>query len=268
MISVVILTKNEEEMIKVCLESVKWCDEIIILDNGSEDKTLEIAKNYTNKIIHLKSETDYQKLRNTGMEKASHEWVLYVDADERVLAPLKDELLEISKTSNKSAFAISRINIIFGQTVSYGPYKKDWMIRFFKKDKFRSWVGKIHEYATFEGELGYTKNSLLHLTHRDIDHVVLKTLSWSKIYAQMLYDAKHPKMEGWRFFRILITEIFEQGIKRKGFFGSTVGVVDSLLQVFSQFFTYVRLWQMQQKTPIEKTYKEIDEKILENKFNL
>lgn len=266
MISVIILTKNEEERIKACLESVKWADEIIVFDNDSQDKTTEIAKKYTDKIVHISGMIDYQEVRNKGMEKATGEWVLYIDADERVLANLKDELVDISKTSSKSAFAISRKNIIFGQEVSYGPYKKDWMIRYFKKNKFKTWVGKVHEYATFDGELGYSNNSLLHLTHRDVDHFILKTLNWSNIYAQLLFDSKHPNMSGWRFFRILITESFEQGIKRRGFFAGTVGVIDSLLQVFSQLITYIKLWQLQKPKKIDQIYDDIDKKLIEDNF--
>lgn len=268
MLSVIIITKNEQDRIKTCLESVKWADEIVVYDNDSTDDTLKIAENYTDNIFNYKGEVDYQEMRNKAMEKTHGDWVLYIDADERVLDPLKNEIIEIRKLSDKSAFAISRTNIIFGQKVNYGPYKKDWMIRLFKKNKFKTWVGKVHEYATFDGDLGYTKNSLLHLTHRDVDHFVLKTLNWSNIYAKLLYDSKHPKMSKWRFFRILITETFGQGIKRQGFFAGTVGVIDSILQIFSQFLTYTKLWQMQQPKPLDKVYDEIDQKLIENGFKI
>src|SRR5438105_3117500 len=129
MITVIVITKNEEDRIKACLESVKWADQIIVYDNGSADKTLDIAKKYTEDIFEYQG-NDFSALRNAAMEKASGDWVLYVDADERVLEPLKDEIKEIAEKSEKSAFALSRINIIFGQEVHYGPYKNDWMIRF------------------------------------------------------------------------------------------------------------------------------------------
>lgn len=266
MISVIVLTKDEEDRIKACLESVKWADELIIFDNGSVDKTIEIAKKYTDKIISISGIIDYQEVRNKAMEETSSDWVLYLDADERVLEGLRNELTEITESSDKSAYALSRKNIIFGTEVSYGPYKKDWMIRFFKRDKFKTWIGKVHEYATFDGELGYSKNSLLHLTHRDVDHFILKTLNWSNIYAQLLLDSKHPKMSGWRFFRILLTESIEQGIKKGGFFAGTVGVIDSLLQIFSQLITYIKLWQLQQPRRLNKIYDEIDKKLIEDGF--
>ena len=266
-LSVVVITKNEQDMLKVCLESVKWADEIVVIDNGSIDKTAEIARAAGARIVKFES-NDFSKTRNKGMEEASGEWVLYVDADERVLKPLKEEIKEIITGTEDGAFAISRKNIIFGKPVSYGPYKRDWVIRLFKKDKFETWVGKVHEYGKFKGGLGYTKNSLLHLTHRDLDHFLLKALDWSRIDANLRLEAGHPEMTKWRFIRILISQSYEELIKRKGFFGGTVGIIDSVLQIFSFYMSYVRLWEMQQKKPLTETYKEIDKKLLESQFEL
>lgn len=266
MISVIILTKDEESRIRVCLESVKWADEIIVVDTGSTDKTIEIAKKYTDKILTV-NDDNFDIRRNRAMEKSLGDWVLYVDSDERVLQSLREEIESLIKDTDKSAFAISRRNIIFGKEVNYGPYKKDWMIRLFKKSEFETWVGKVHEYAKFKGELGYTKNSLLHLTHRDVDQIVLKSLEWSKVDAKLRLNVNHPKMTSWRFIRILITEIFNQGIKREGFFNGAVGTMDAILQSFSMFITYVRLWQMQQPKDLHKIYDDIDKELIENGFS-
>ena len=267
MLSVIVITKNEENRIRTCLESVKWADEIIVVDNGSSDNTLKVARKYTDKILTLKDQ-DFATIRNKGFEKASGDWVLYVDADERVLEPLKNEIEVLITLDDKSAYALSRRNIIFGREVAYGPYKKDWVIRLFKKSDFGEWIGKVHEYPKFSGKLGYAKNSLLHLTHRGIDQIVKKSLEWSKIDAKLRLEANHPQMSGWRFLRILITETFNQGIKRGGFFNGTIGIMDSILQTFSMFMTYVRLWQMQQDKPLDEIYNDIDKELIENNFKL
>lgn len=267
MLTAIVITRNEEEKIRTCLESIKWVDEIIVADTGSTDKTIGIAKTYTNKILSCKG-SNFSEWRNEAMEKALGEWVFYIDADERVLDPLKNELLSICASSTKSAFAFSRKNIIFGEAVSYGPYKKDWMIKMFKKSDFETWVGRVHEYGKFKGELGYTKNSLLHLTHRNVDQFISKSLEWSKIDAKLRLEAKHPRMTGLRFLRIVFTELFNQGIIRRGFFGGTVGVIDSLLQTFSMLITYIRLWEMQQTKPLDEVYSELDEKLIKNGFKL
>ena len=265
MISVIVIAKNEEKMIKACLESVKWADEIIFFDNNSTDKTIEIAKKYTDKIFNFR-ELDYAQVKNDAFEKTKGEWVLYIDSDERVLEPLKNEILELIKSTDKSAYALSRRNIIFGQEVSYTSFWPDWIIRLVKRDSFISWKGKVHETLTFSGSLGYTKNSLLHLTHRNLDQVVIKSLNWSKIDAKLRLETNHPQMSSWRFLRIIFTEIFYQGIIRKGFFNGTVGTIDAILQAFSLFMTYVRLWQLQQQKPLDEVYTDIDKKLIESGF--
>lgn len=265
MLSVAVITKNEEDRLKACLESVKWADEIIVVDSGSKDETLNIAERYTDKIFKV-NVSDFAEIRNFAIDKARGEWVLYVDADERVLEPLKKELEVMISFADFSAYALSRKNIIFGREVKYGPFWPDWVIRLFKKRDFENWIGKIHEYPKFKGTLGYSKNSLLHLTHRNVDQIVMKSLEWSKIDANLRLASNHPKMSGWRFLRIFATEVFNQGILRRGFFNGTLGVMDSLLQAFSLYMTYVRLWELQQSKSRNKVYEEIDKSLIENGF--
>ncbi len=267
MLSVIVITKNEEQIIKACLESVKWADEIIVIDNGSTDNTTEIAKKYADKVISFKDQ-DFAALRDKALEHVEGDWVLYVDSDERVLKGLKEEIENLIKDDSFSAFAISRRNIIFGVEQKYGPFWPDWVIRLLKKRDFEGWFGRVHEQPKFRGKLGYTQNSLLHLTHRDLDQIVLKSLDWSKIDAKLRLEAKHPKMSSWRFLRILFGELFNQGVVRRGFFSGTVGTIDSILQTFSLFMTYVRLWQLQRIPSIEEKYKKIDEDLIQNNFKI
>lgn len=265
MISAIILTKNEQDRINACLESIKWVDEIIIYDNDSTDKTVEIAKKYTDKIFNFK-QLDYAKIKNEAFEKTKGDWILYIDADERVLKPLEIEISQLIKDTKKSSFAISRRNIILGQETKYDAFWPDWIIRLVKRESFKGWQGSVHETLTFEGDLGYTKNSFIHLTHRDLDQIILKSLNWSNIDAELRLKSNHPKMSSARFLRILFTELFHQGIIKKGFFNGTVGTIDSILQSFSLFMTYVRLWQLQQSKSLDQIYDEIDKKLIESEF--
>lgn len=269
MLSIIILTKNEEERIKVCLESVRQLadenDEIIVIDSKSSDKTVEISQKMGAKVFPREFD-DYVNQKNWAFEKTSGDWVLYLDADERILATLKNEILEIIKTDNFAAYAISRRNIILGKEEKYGPFWPDWVVRLVKKDKFKGWIGKVHEQMKYEGKLGYTKNSLLHLTHRNVDQMVLKSLAWSKIDANLRFKANHPPISSWRLLRILFTETVNQGILRKGFFSGTVGTVDALMQIFSLIITYCKLWEMQQPKTLNKIYEEIDEGLLKDNF--
>ena len=267
MISVLVLTKNEEKMIFNCLESVKWADEIILLDNYSTDKTIEISKKFTDKIFSKEFES-YDKERNFLADKARGEWIFYVDADERISLQLKKEIEELikNKKQNFNAYAIPRKNILLGKWQKFGGWWPDYQIRLFKKSSFKGWKGELHEEPMFEGKLGYLKNFLIHLTHRDIASMMVKTAEWSKIEAKLRFNTSHPKISGWRLLRVATTEFFDRLVKKQGFREGTEGWLEALFQSFSVFTTYFRLWEMQRKADLKKTYQEIDENLKKNGF--
>lgn len=265
-LSAVVIVKSDQTFLPNCLESLKWADELVVVDNGSTDETVKVAKKYTSKVYSFLGQ-DFAKLRNFALNKALNNWVLFIDSDERVLQPLKNEIAEIVSSSNaKSAYAIPRQNIIFGQPVKYKAFWPDYVMRLIQKDKCSGFIGEVHEYPKITGQTGYLKNPMLHLTHRNVDQVVLKSLDWSNIDAKLRLGVNHPPMTTWRFLRILFTEICNQGIKRRGFFNGSVGTIDALLQTFSLIITYIRLWELQQKIPLNKKYQQIDQKLKEDDF--
>jgi len=107
-LSTIVIAKDEEERISACLESAKWANELVVVMDDSVDNTAKIAKKYTNEVLIYKGEHDFAKLRNWAMEQTSGEWVLFLDADERILSPLKEEIVNAISGSEKSAFAIPR----------------------------------------------------------------------------------------------------------------------------------------------------------------
>lgn len=245
-LSVIIITKNEEEMIKDCLESVRQlADEIIIVDSGSKDKTLEIAKKYTDRIFTYKNGS-FSDWRNFGLKKAKGDWVLYIDADERVTASLRDEIKN-AKSKNINAYAIPRRNFYLGREMRYGGAWPDYVKRLFEREKLSRWEGKLHEEPVFEGKLGHLKEPMIHITHRDLSSMIEKTRQWSKIEADLLYEAGHPPVTWWRIIRIMLSEFWKRGIKLQGWRDGTVGWIEIIFQTFSRFITYARLWEMQQE---------------------
>lgn len=249
-ISVVIIGKNAAGLIGDCLESVKWADEVVFLDGGSTDGTLAIAKKFKGvKIIPQKEKTmDFAAWHNQGIEKTKGEWIFYLDTDERITPKLKREILEkINSSQNFVAYAVPRKNILLGKPVRFGGWWPDYQIRLFKRKNLKKWQGKLHEQPVFEGELGYLKNPLIHITHRDLSSMMAKTNQWSEIEAELLYRAGHPPMTWWRFFRVMITEFWERGIKKQGWRDGDVGWIEIIYQMFSRFITYAKLWEKQQK---------------------
>ncbi|OGE32053.1 hypothetical protein A2631_02960 [Candidatus Daviesbacteria bacterium RIFCSPHIGHO2_01_FULL_44_29] len=266
MISVLVIAKNEEKLLAKCLESVQWADEIIVIDDESTDQTKQIALKYTTK-VYTQAFNGFSEKRNFGLSKVAGDFLLCIDADERVLAPLKKEIVNlINNPTEDTAWQVSRRNIILGEEVKYSAFWPDRVIRLFKVKSLKNWQGEVHEQPVFEGSLGTLQNPLLHLTHRDIDSMVLKSLEWSNIDARLRLQAQHPPMSGWRFMRIMLTETWKQGVARRGFFNGTVGTIDALLQVFSLYLSFVKLWQLQRKQSLDDTYRQIDEALSRQDF--
>src|SRR4030042_3288293 len=238
-ISVIIVTRNEEKVIKECLESAKWADELLGVDGDSIDKTLAIAAKYQARIIAQEvKEKDFAAWHNQGKKKASGEWIFKLDADERITPELKKEIQRGIKDKQFNAYAVPRQNILLGKAMKFGGWYPDYQIRLFKKDKLITWKGKLHANPVFEGDLGYLKQSLIHVTHRDLSSMVEKSKEWSKIEAQLLFKAHHPPVVWWRILRVMISEFNLRFIKLQAWRDGVVGWIEGLFQVFNRFLIY------------------------------
>lgn len=251
-ISAIVIAKNEEERIADCLDSVSFCDEAVVVDNASEDRTSQIAERMGAKVVRTDS-SNFSELRNLGLKRASGDLVLYVDADERVSPALRDSIkYEVSlrpelraRASMKgrlSAYKIVRKNFYLGN--NEWP-KTEKMERLFQKDKLKGWKGKLHESPEILGEVGELEGFLLHYTHRNLGQMLKKTIEWSKVEAKLRYDAGHPKMSWWRFPRVMVSTFLDYYIIQGGYKVGTAGLIESMYQAFSIFVTYARLWEMQ-----------------------
>jgi glycosyltransferase involved in cell wall biosynthesis len=240
----VIIARNEEKMIEEALDSLAFCDEIILIDNGSTDKTKEIAEKKHAKIYVSGQTNDFSQLRNYGLKKAESDWILYLDADERIDDRLKDSIEKIiAGDSRFSAYSLKRKNYYFGQ--HEWPYIEK-MERLFKREKLRGWQGRLHETAVFEGELGKLNDGfILHFTHRDLESMLNKTIEWSSAEALLRYNSGHPQMTWWRFPRVMITAFLDSYIKQRGYKAGVVGLIEGTYQAFSMFVTYAKLWELQ-----------------------
>jgi len=244
-ISAIILAKNAEEIIADCLDSISFCDEIIVIDDGSTDRTSEIAKRM-NATVYPLVERNFAERRNYGLRKAKGKWILYIDTDERISSELREEI-EIVISQEKSifdAYRFPRKNFYFG--------KHEWPTiemqeRLFKRTALQEWYGALHETARVKGTIGNLDGFLIHYTHQDLTSMVAKTTQWSQIEADLRFNANHPKMTWWRFFRVMITGFYGSYVKQRGYKAGTAGLVESMYQSFSMFITYARLWEMQNK---------------------
>lgn len=261
-ISAIILAGKREEIIENCLRSLKWVEEKIIVDIGLNSQTLAIVQKYGCRIIKGRKEYNFSLWRNQGAKAAKGKWLLYVDADERVSSQLRKEILSVinRQLSRVGGYYIPRKNYFWGK--EFKSVWPDYQLRLIKKSALISWQGNIHEIPKIKGKVGRLKNPLIHLSHRSLESSLTNTLKWSKLEAKNRFEKGHPKMTGWRFGRILFTGFWDQFVKKKIWREGTEGIIEGISQAFSLFITYVRLWELQRKESLKKSYKKIDQEIL------
>lgn len=248
MLSAIVITLNEEQMINDCLVSVEFADEIILVDTGNIDKTNEIAKKYNCKIVTAKPGSGWNNYRNAGIKAAKGDWILFVDADERVTPLLKIEVEQIVFSDSQfSAYEIPRRNFYLGKEMFHGGWGQDKVIRLFKKEALVGYKNKLHEQPVINGELSTMNHELIHFSHRDLESMLDKTLLFTGFESRSRLDAKHPPMAVWRFARVMFTEFWLRFVKLSAWRDGIEGTIDGLFQVFNMFIIYARLWELQQK---------------------
>lgn len=243
-ISAIIITKNEEAMIADCIDSVQFCDEIIVIDSHSTDRTADIANRMECRVFPVELESFAQR-RNFGLSRAKYEWILYIDADERISPELAQEIKAVVQKNELvfAAFKVQRKNFYLGN--NEWPYIET-LERLFLKKQLKEWRGDLHESPIITGKIGILAGFLYHYTHRDLSQMVDKTNTWSVVEADLRLRAHHPQMSWWRFPRVMITAFIRSYILQNGWKLGTVGLIESMYQAFSSFITYAKLWELQQ----------------------
>lgn len=247
----VIIARNEEEMITDALKSLAWVDELLVVDSGSTDKTVSIAKDMGAR-VEQSNGNNFSEWRNKALKEAKSDWIFYLDADERVTIELKNEILESVVGSKFSSYAIPRKNIILGQEFKFGGQRPDYVKRLYKRDSLKSWHGSLHEEPVFEGEMGHLKNSITHIKHEDFSEMIDKTNIWSETEAKLMFEAKHPPMTILRFISAGAREFWKRMIKELAFLDGARGIMYAMYQVFSRLVSYTKLWELQLKKGIVK----------------
>lgn len=245
MLSVVIITKNEENIIADCIESIKdIASEIIVVDANSSDRTVEIAERLGAK-VYKNDFKDFSEQRNFAFEKAKGDWIFYIDSDERTTEAFKKDLKNIIANHDENlgigGYFIKRKNYFFNKDWSF----YDNVQRLFYRRDFLKWQGELHETPKIKGKFDYLFSPIIHLTHRNLNQMLEKTIRWSDYEADLRFRAKHPKMSSWRFIRIMLTGFFKSYLKEKGYKNGTFGLIEAMYQSFSMFITYAKLWERQ-----------------------
>jgi glycosyltransferase involved in cell wall biosynthesis len=243
-ISVIIITKDEESQIEECLKSVSWADEIIIVDSESTDKTIAIAKNYTDKIFTRKW-SGFAPQKEYALSLAKNGWVLSLDADERITPELKEEILHFDLNAY-DGYIIPRENYFLHKHITTCGWEKDSQLRLFKKDKTSITDRLVHEGFVVNGKTGTLRESMIHYTYNSIEKAIEKINHYSSLQALEVYKTKR-KVTGFTILSHGVAAFYKSFFALKGFKDGVHGFCIAFIDSLTTFLTYMNIWELQNK---------------------
>jgi glycosyltransferase involved in cell wall biosynthesis len=238
-LSVIIITKNEALNIEECLKSVLFADEIIVVDSGSEDETVAIAKRYTDK-VYVTDWPGYGAQKQRALTLATKEWVLSLDADERVTEALQNEILENIKDPSFNAFSIPFRSEYCGQVMRFGDWRNDRQEVLFRRTKGQFVSLLVHERIEIQGSIGKLNSFIYHYAFRNLEMVLKKMNEYSSM------SAKQKQFNGatgglWKALRHGFWSFFRGYILRFGFLDGKLGFILAVSNAEGTYYRYLKL---------------------------
>jgi len=246
-LSVILITKNEEANLKDCLESISFANEIIVVDSQSSDKTVEIAQSFGAKVENTSDWPGFGPQKNRALNLATQEWVLSIDADERVTTELKNEILEIiNGPSGVDCYAIPRLSWYCGKFMKHSGWYPDYVERLFKRGSAKFSDHLVHERLLPTGPVKKLNAHFLHYSFKNFSQVLQKIDSYSSASAeQAVKKGKQSsvlKAVGhglWAFFRTYFL--------RLGFLDGQQGLALAISNAEGTYYRYIKIWLINQK---------------------
>ena len=265
-LSVVISAYNEEKTLARCLESVRRiADEIIIVDNESSDRTVEIAKKFTDRIFLKPNQLMLNINKNFGFEKATGTWILNLDADEEIPPELASEVKVITTGKPKyNGYWIKRKNISYGKWIKHGLWWPDRQIRLFKRGFGAFQCVHIHEYVKIDGETGELVEPYIHYNYESVHQYLLKIDRTSSSEAISLSQMNYP-LSWFDAIRFPVSDFVKIYFAQEGWKDGLHGLVLSLFQAFYSFCTFAKYWEMKKFEDIDIELSSISHEIQKQK---
>lgn len=240
-LSVIIITYNEADNIKACLESVKWADEIVVVDSFSDDDTVKICRLYTDKVYQNRFE-GYAAQKNFALDKSTGEWVLSIDADEIVSPRLKSEITAAAGRVEAvyNGYCFPRKNYLGDRWIKHCGLYPDNVLRLFRRTKGRFGERLVHESVTVTGSIGKIREPLEHYTFRSIDDMAGRMKYYAGLAARQMI--KDGRKSGW--YNIIFNPVFtflKLYLVRLGFLDGRAGLVISLFYSYYTFLKYKKM---------------------------
>jgi glycosyltransferase involved in cell wall biosynthesis len=241
-LTVIVPTFNEQDNLEDCLRSVAWADEVLVVDSFSTDRTLEIARRHTDRIIQ-REYINSASQKNWAIPQARHRWVMVVDADERVTPELRDEIRALlSRGPDCSGYVIRRVNHFLGRRIHHGGWARDRVLRLWDRTLGRYQEKEVHAEVDVAGPVRELRHPLLHITFRSWD------LYLRKIDRYTSWGAEDLRKRGRRttaldlVFRPL-ARFFKRYILQLGFLDGVPGLMITGIDSWAVFVKYARLWE-------------------------
>jgi len=242
----VIPTPNEAWQIAEALASLRWADEVIVADGGSTDDTVAIARAHGARVIEVKGPTIAAQ-RNAAIAAARNQWVLALDADERVTAALREELGAVLAAPAHAAYRIRMQNIYLGRERRRGRWGRDWHVRLFQRSR-RFVETRVHEHLERVPDTGELSGCIRHAPYRDLTHHLEKIILYARWGAQDLH-ARGRRATAWDLTARPLWRFARDYILAGSFLDGRVGIVASVLTAYSGFLKYAYLWDLGARSP-------------------
>jgi len=244
-ISAVIITKDEEKNIRACLETLAWVDEIIIVDSCSSDRTVEIARAFTDRVF-VRAWPGYGPQKNFGIDQAKSEWMLIIDADERVTNPLREEILQLLRSGaplDLVGFKIPRRNFFYGRWIRGGGIYPDHQLRLFRRSAGRYDNVPLHEHLELRGPTATLTSYLDHYSMPGIGEHVRKIIRYTTLGAQEKLKVR-SQVTPLAIAGNHLATIFKTYVLRGGFRDGVHGIIVALFAGMYTFVKYAKAWEL------------------------
>jgi hypothetical protein len=245
-LSAIVLTQNEERNIVDCLRSLSWADEVLVLDSGSEDGTVDLAQEMGAR-VETRPFDNYPCQRNAALELAQGEWVFFVDADERASEELAAEVRKAIAQEEADGFWVPRRNYIFGRWIRYAGWYPDYQLRLFRRHKGRYDESReVHELVVLDGPQGYLENPLIHYNYEDIGQFIERQNRYAEMEAAYLFRGG-ARARVRNFVLQPCREFRRRYITLQGYRDGGLGLLLSLLLAYYEGVKYLKLWRLQRR---------------------
>ena len=242
-LSVVVITKDEAERVRACLESVAWADELVVVDAESTDKTAQIAREFTDH-VYVRPWPGFAAQKNFGLEQATGDWTLSVDADEEVSRELREEIEAVLAASGAACagYRIPRRNLFWGRFIRHGGLYPDWQLRLFRRGRGRFVDRAVHESVEVEGEVGRLRAALVHRSYRDVADFLARADRYSTLAAEEWLGSGRPA----RLSDLLLRpagRFLSMYVVRAGFLDGWRGFLLAALYAYYVFIRSAKVWE-------------------------